>query len=86
MTSAGLRELLEGDALNDTQIEILYGAARGETAPQTAQRLFLSPETLKDYRKKVIAKLGAKNIVNAVVRAIGTGVIDISRIMDEEET
>lgn len=84
MTEQGLRELIEGDALTYREVEVLYGIALGETSAQTAERVMLAPETVKGYRKTAIAKLGAKNNVNAVVKAIGFGVIDISKVLDEE--
>lgn len=84
MTAANLRELIEGDALTDREVEVLYGVAKGETAGGTGDRLYLAPETVKDYRKKLIAKLGAKNLCHATAIAIGNGVLDISRILDDD--
>ena len=80
-----LGEILIGDELTDREVELLYLNAHGKTAKKAGEELFLSPETVKGYNKRIIAKLGAKNMTNAVVIAIGTGVIDIGRIMDERE-
>lgn len=85
MTDAGLKELLEGDDLTDREIELLYLLAQGKTAKQIGEEVFLASETIKGYNKRIVAKLAAKNMVNAVVIAIGTGVIDIGQIMDERE-
>lgn len=82
MTAQNLRELIEGDALTEQEINVLYGMALGETHTESGKRLYLAPETIKTYRKRIIAKLGAKNAVHAVVLAIGTGIIDISKIME----
>jgi two-component system NarL family response regulator len=68
-----LAEILEGEPLNERETEILAGAADGETAVQTGQRLYLSPETVKSYRKRIIAKLGARNGTHAVAVALRTG-------------
>jgi DNA-binding CsgD family transcriptional regulator len=68
-----LAEILEGEPLNDRETEILAGAAEGETAAQTGARLFLSPETVKSYRKRIIAKLGARNGTHAVALALRAG-------------
>jgi len=84
MTAQGLRDLIEGDALTDREVDVLYGIALGETHTQTAERLILAPETIKGYRKTIVAKLGAKNLPNAVVKALGIGIIDISKVLDEE--
>ena len=59
MTSL-LHEILEGEPLTERETEILEGVAEGETAVQTGKRLYLSSETVKGYRKRVIAKLGAE--------------------------
>jgi DNA-binding CsgD family transcriptional regulator len=85
MTAYNLKELLEGKPLNDQECDILMCSAQGMTAGQIAKTMFLAEETVKDYRKRAIAKLGAKNITNAVAIAIGTGVVNISTVMDEED-
>jgi DNA-binding CsgD family transcriptional regulator len=74
MTSL-LAEILEGAPLNDRETEVLAGAANGETAAETGARLYLSPETVKSYRKRVIAKLGARNGTHAVALAIRSGLL-----------
>ena len=74
MTSL-LAEILEGVPLNNRATEILAGAANGETAAQTGARLYLSPETVKSYRKRVIAKLGARNGTHAVALALRSGLL-----------
>ena len=68
-----LAEILEGEPLNDREHEILAGAAEGETAAQTGARLYLSTETVKSYRKRIIAKLGARNGTHAVALALRAG-------------
>lgn len=67
------REVLEGTPLTGRDTDILDAAASGETAAETGQRLFLAMETVKFYRKRVIAKLGARNIVHAVAIALRDG-------------
>jgi DNA-binding CsgD family transcriptional regulator len=68
-----LAEILEGEPLSDRETEILAGVAEGETAVQTGARLYLSPETVKSYRKRIIAKLGARNGTHAVALALRAG-------------
>lgn len=77
MTSL-LAEILEGEPLTDRETEILAAAAEGETAAQTGERLFLSSETVKGYRKRIIAKLGARNGTHAVVLAIRRGLLPLA--------
>lgn len=74
MTSL-LHEILEGEPLTEREAEILEGVAEGETAVQTGKRLYLSSETVKGYRKRVIAKLGARNAPHAVAVAIRRGLL-----------
>jgi two-component system, NarL family, nitrate/nitrite response regulator NarL len=76
MTSL-LGEILEGEPLTDREAEVLAGAADGETAAQTGARLFLSSETVKGYRKRIIAKLGARNGTHAVAIALRRGVLPL---------
>jgi DNA-binding CsgD family transcriptional regulator len=77
MTSL-LAEVLEGEPLTERETEILEGVAEGETAVQTGRRLFLSSETVKGYRKRVIAKLGARNAPHAVAVAIRRGLLPVA--------
>jgi DNA-binding CsgD family transcriptional regulator len=77
MTSL-LAEILEGEPLTERETEILAAAAEGETAAQTGARLFLSSETVKGYRKRIIAKLGARNGTHAVVLAIRRGLLPLA--------
>lgn len=46
----------EAPALTGREREILTLIAEGKTNPQIAEALFLSPETIKWYRKKLLAK------------------------------
>ena len=77
MTSL-LSEILEGEPLTDRETEILAAAAEGETAAQTGERPYLSSETVKGYRKRIIAKLGARNGTHAVVLAIRRGLLPLA--------
>jgi DNA-binding CsgD family transcriptional regulator len=78
MTSL-LGEILEGEPLTARERDVLAGAADGETAEQTGARLYLSSETVKSYRKRAIAKLGAKNGTHAVALALRTGLLPLRR-------
>jgi DNA-binding CsgD family transcriptional regulator len=76
-TTSLLGEVLEGEPLTDRETEVLAGAAEGETAAETGKRLFLSSETVKSYRKRVIAKLGARNGTHAVALALRSGLLPV---------
>jgi len=65
-----------GRPLAEGEIDVLAGAALGETSKVTAARRCVSVETVKAQRKKVIAKLGATEITNAVFMATRSGLLD----------
>jgi DNA-binding NarL/FixJ family response regulator len=52
--------------LTNRELEVLRGAANGETAKETAARLGKSFETIKDHRKSAIRRLGARSIAQAI--------------------
>jgi Response regulator containing a CheY-like receiver domain and an HTH DNA-binding domain len=80
MTPQGLRELVEGDPLNDNEVELLLRAAQGESAKATAEAMNYADDTIKTMRKYAIAKLGAKNITHAVGIALARGIINPDHI------
>ncbi|ODS86336.1 MAG: hypothetical protein ABS46_01215 [Cytophagaceae bacterium SCN 52-12] len=47
--------------LSQREQEVLKLVAEGLTNGEIADRIFLSPETIKSYRKNLLLKLGAKN-------------------------
>lgn len=75
-------EVLLGSPLSEREIEILELAARGYTSTQTAEKLYLSTETIKGYRKRALSKLGARSLSQAVAYAIGIGLINITALME----
>ena len=50
---------------------------RGRRPPRPGARLFLSSETVKSYRKRIIAKLGARNGTHAVALALRSGLLPL---------
>jgi RNA polymerase sigma factor (sigma-70 family) len=52
--------------LTNRELEVLRGAANGETTKETAARLGKSFETIKDHRKSAIRRLGARSIAQAI--------------------
>jgi DNA-binding NarL/FixJ family response regulator len=61
--------------LSVRQREVLTAAARGLSVPQTGQSLYLSPNTVKTYRKQVLKQLRADNMAHAVSIALTAGLI-----------
>jgi two-component system nitrate/nitrite response regulator NarL len=76
---AGLRAgSLAGSAahgLSNRELEVLGLAAEGNTGPQIAARLSLSPATVKTHFENVYQKLGVSGRAAAVARALRTGLI-----------
>lgn len=56
--------------LSSREKEILKLIVEGYTNPQIADKLFLSPDTIKGYRKSLLFKLGAKNTAMLVKLAL----------------
>lgn len=59
----------EAVTLSEREKQVLSLIAAGKTNPQIAEQLFLSPETIKWYRRKLIAKFNAANSAELVGKA-----------------
>lgn len=55
--------------------DILRLLSQGLTSQQIAQKLSLSPETIKWYRKRLLAKFNAENTAQMVRQAMESGII-----------
>jgi transcriptional regulator EpsA len=51
--------------LSAREIEVLHWVAKGKSNQQIAEKLFLSPFTVKNHIQNILKKLGAKNRVEA---------------------
>ena len=67
-------ELL-AEPLTDRETEILHLLAQGQTNPQIARQLVVSPGTVKNHVRHIIAKLGVSDRTQAAVRAMQLGLI-----------
>src|SRR3954468_8740628 len=61
--------------LSERELEVLQLAADGLTGPQIAERLFLSPTTVKTHFEHIYEKLGVGDRAAAVAHALRTGLI-----------
>jgi RNA polymerase sigma factor (sigma-70 family) len=61
--------------LSERELEVLEHTATGASAPETAQRLRRSTETIKSHRKTAIAKLKARNMHHAIAKAYRLGIL-----------
>ncbi len=62
--------------LNDNQIKILALEAKGYRGLDIAEALGIGVVTVKYHKRKIVEKLGVKNIKEAVAKAIKLGLID----------
>lgn len=60
---------LEGRPLTTTELEVLRAAADGLSAQETAEKLVKSRHTVIAQRRTIQAKLGARNLSNAIALA-----------------
>lgn len=61
--------------LSDRELEVLRLAADGNTGPQIAERLVVSPATVKTHFENIYEKLGVSDRPAAVALALRTGLI-----------
>lgn len=61
--------------LTERQWDVLYGASHGETAAETAERLKIAVDTVKDHRKALLERLEARSMAEATGAAIRRGVL-----------
>ena len=62
--------------LTDNELEVLNGAAAGETYADTARRIFLTRKSVSNVATRVMRKLGAKTMPQAVLLACQAGLLD----------
>ena len=57
------------------ELEVLYQIAQGKTSREIAAAMFVSDNTIEAHRKSLLAKLGAVNVADLIVKAINRGYI-----------
>ncbi len=64
------------EILSSREREVLKAAARGMSVVETGRALYLSPDTVKTYRRHINRHLGARNMTQAVAVAITSGLLE----------
>jgi PAS domain S-box-containing protein len=73
---SGRRADLTVRGLSARELEVLRLAANGNTGPQIAETLVVSPATVKTHFENIYEKLGVGDRAAAVAHALRTGLID----------
>lgn len=61
--------------LSEREIEVLRLHAQGLTINQIADKIFVSPDTVKYYRRRIFERLSVNNIVEALAVAVNSKII-----------
>lgn len=69
--------------LSDAELRVLRGAAEGKSSAEQARELHRSQYTVKTHRKKILGKLGARNMVQAVALAYELGLLRKGAVEEE---
>jgi NarL family two-component system response regulator LiaR len=86
-TLARLREAREArkdeerllERLTERELEILQALAEGNSVPEIAGTLFISPHTVNSHVRNILTKLGVHSKLEAVLMALRQGIIRTSR-------
>lgn len=62
--------------LSEREVEVLALSADGYSNKQLAAKLHISDDTIDTHNRNIVAKLGARNMKQAIAIGIRTGVIE----------
>jgi DNA-binding NarL/FixJ family response regulator len=75
-----LRQLSSGErtatALSNREVEVLQMIAYGSTNREVAEKLQISPQTVKTYLERIFTKLGVSDRTRAVAVALKLGILE----------
>lgn len=62
-------------ALSERELDVLRLYAQGFSIDQIAEKLFVAPDTVKYYRRKIFERLEVNNVMDALSYAVGSKLI-----------
>lgn len=65
----------EKSKLTKREVDVLRLHAQGLTINQIAERLFVAPDTVKYYRRRIFERLNVRNMVEALSYSVGNKII-----------
>ncbi len=68
------------DLFTSRELEVLQLICEQCSAPEMANKLFLSPRTIEGHRNCLLQKTNAKNIAGLVVYALQNGIVNIDKL------
>ena len=66
-----------GEKLTDREYEVLVYLVKGLSAPEIAEKMFISHRTVEGHRANLISKTGTKNVIELVIFAIRYDLVSI---------
>ncbi len=66
-----------GERLTDREYKVLEYLVKGLSAPEIAEKMFISPRTVEGHRANLISKTGTKNVVELVIFAVRYHLVSI---------
>ena len=78
--SPRVREVPGIDELTERELEVLQHLAAGRSNAEIAEQLYLSEATVKTHLSRVLAKLGVRDRVQAVIAAFASGIAQATDI------
>jgi DNA-binding NarL/FixJ family response regulator len=64
------------EELTDRELEVLRAVTRGRSNAEIGEELYLSEATVKTHVTRILAKLGVRGRVQAVVLAYESGLVE----------
>lgn len=64
------------EELSQREIQVLVLVCQSYNTPEIAKKLFIAPKTVEAHRASILSKLGAKNMIEVVIYAFDSGVLN----------